>query len=1452
MSRRLNPFRILAMLGMLAILCSIRQPALADDTDLFTINPTVSDQRPNVLIILDSSANWDQTDTRNADGGPISKYVLSAMADVIDGLTDQFNVGLMMFAETGSPNDNIDGGVMRMGMRWMNSTNRTALSTFFRSIDSGYDKSNNTSMGMALAEAYYYYSGKTAYSGLGKAKRDYLGNNWSNVGASQQNAPAAMQTASNTIWNLPLPADTPLPRNALTDSSSTVYNKPITDACQKNFIIYISNGPFSDPNASNSAATTRLAAEGGNTDTILFTQNTGLQGNISDEWTRFLANPDPNNASKPIIVTYTLGVDLTTLDANGDATDNPISTGQFPNTVQLLKSVGSKNTGNGGSYWASSGGGGAAIALALNKIFAEIAAVNSVFASSTLPVSVNIRGAFLNQVYMGVFRPDANASPRWPGNVKQYSLAADATGNVFLVDKLSQSIENTTTGFVSPNVVSYWTTASTFWDNSYYPDTVVQAPLTPTTSDSPDGEFVEKGGAAEHLRSTYASTINDASSPRKLYTCIGCAADTDLSAGSPYDSSATAFATGNSSITDALLGVTATKSVTSLARSGNTVTAVSATHGFSSGQTVNIAGADQAQYDGDHTITVVDGNTFTYTITELPVSPATAASGQTLTAAKGSGSLVSITSLVLGGTNGNTVTATTSAAHNFTTGQSVTISGANEGEYDGTFAVTVTDATHFTYTIVTSPATPASTPGNVSVTRSDGTTASSAVSSIARSATTVTVSTSGNVFTGTLTCSAVTVTSAVSATYNVSGRTCTKVGNKQLTFQLSASEVAPVSPATGTILADASVTRTISSMTRPTGSGTVTVVTSAAHTFTSGDSITISGASDSLYNGVHTIAVVNATTFTFGITPQPVSPATGTITATGSGGVTRDDLINWVRGENIKLDDNPTPTATLVRGYLHGDVLHSRPAVINYNRYGQPAERDLVVFYGANDGIVHAVKGGQNDADGYEKWGFVPQEFFTKFARLYNESPIISTSDPRSYFADGPISVNAEYVTDTTHDPSNPIDRIEGTGALAQIYVGMRRGGRFYYSLDVTNPDTPIYKWKIDNATAGFEELGQTWSEAHVSKLRLANCPGTGTSGACKVLIFGGGYDAAANDPDTQGTATMGRAIYVVDALTGQLIWHTGPAASGTGSGSYVQSAGMRYAIPADLSVINSDLDVNGYDDRIYAADTGANIWRVNISDSNPANWTVYKVASLRSDNTAANARKFLFAPDIVAFDSTTDSVLIGSGDREHPFDTTVGNRFYMIKDAHEINAPAPASVITESDLCDLTANNLQGTDQALITADKTCLDTSSGWMIRLLGKDPKDPTNVSKQSPGEKTVTGATTLGGTVIFATNTPTQTTLANGQCTGSLGTALVYAVSFKDATATVDFDGSGSATQSEQFTERVGGGFPPTAIPFSVQIGSKFYEGAITGTKVVQPPSAPLGQRYRVFWNLSIDQ
>jgi hypothetical protein len=55
-----------------------------------------------------------------------------------------------------------------------------------------------------------------------------------------------------------------------------------------------------------------------------------------------------------------------------------------------------------------------------------------------------------------------------------------------------------------------------------------------------------------------------------------------------------------------------------------TITATLTAHGYTTGDTINIRGADQPEYNGDFTITVVDANEFTYTPTGSPaVTPAT-------------------------------------------------------------------------------------------------------------------------------------------------------------------------------------------------------------------------------------------------------------------------------------------------------------------------------------------------------------------------------------------------------------------------------------------------------------------------------------------------------------------------------------------------------------------------------------------------------------------------------------------------------------------------------------------------------------------------------------------------------------------------------------------------------------------------------------------------------------
>lgn len=69
-------------------------------------------------------------------------------------------------------------------------------------------------------------------------------------------------------------------------------------------------------------------------------------------------------------------------------------------------------------------------------------------------------------------------------------------------------------------------------------------------------------------------------------------------------------------------------------------------------------------------------------------------------------------------------------------------------------------------------------------------------------------------------------------------------------------------------------------LTSITRSGTTaTVTTSVAHVLTTGDTVIITGATDTLYNGTFLVTVVTSTTFTYVMTGTPaVSPAAGTIT----------------------------------------------------------------------------------------------------------------------------------------------------------------------------------------------------------------------------------------------------------------------------------------------------------------------------------------------------------------------------------------------------------------------------------------------------------------------------------------------------------------------------------------------------------------------------------------------
>ncbi len=74
---------------------------------------------------------------------------------------------------------------------------------------------------------------------------------------------------------------------------------------------------------------------------------------------------------------------------------------------------------------------------------------------------------------------------------------------------------------------------------------------------------------------------------------------------------------------------------------------------------------------------------------------------------------ISVTTLTSSGT---TATATTTAEHGLATGETTFIAGADQTDYNGTFIVTVTSTTVFTYTMLADPATDTAT-GTITTTK---------------------------------------------------------------------------------------------------------------------------------------------------------------------------------------------------------------------------------------------------------------------------------------------------------------------------------------------------------------------------------------------------------------------------------------------------------------------------------------------------------------------------------------------------------------------------------------------------------------------------------------------------------------------------------------------------------------------------------------------------------------
>ncbi|MDY7036248.1 MAG: PilC/PilY family type IV pilus protein, partial [Thermodesulfobacteriota bacterium] len=352
-------------------------------------------------------------------------------------------------------------------------------------------------------------------------------------------------------------------------------------------------------------------------------------------------------------------------------------------------------------------------------------------------------------------------------------------------------------------------------------------------------------------------------------------------------------------------------------------------------------------------------------------------------------------------------------------------------------------------------------------------------------------------------------------------------------------------------------------------------------------------------------------------------------------GVTQRDrahnLIEYIRGKETGFLGTTTMhiRSRIIDGNVWklGDIAHSTPVSIsrppdNYHLiysdasyqeyYDAFKDREMVVYVGANDGMLHAFTSWNysgaskqytkpatapvGESIGDELWAYIPQSLIPhlKWLPASNYSHV--------YYVDlKPKIFDAKIIADGTHYTDSGTTDDWGTILLA----GLRMGGKeicveddfddgsgttvyetrtFYPSyvcMDITDPRNPRLLWERT-----YQGLGMTTSRPAVIKVNEK-----------WFAVFGSGIT------DYEGSSNQPARVFVVDLKTGDSISGTTWFASGTTDGWLFQSGESNAFMNSPVSL---DKELNYNVDAIYFGesynDSGTwkgKVYRVSV----PWNW---------------------------------------------------------------------------------------------------------------------------------------------------------------------------------------------------------------------------------------------------------
>jgi type IV pilus assembly protein PilY1 len=418
----------------------------------------------------------------------------------------------------------------------------------------------------------------------------------------------------------------------------------------------------------------------------------------------------------------------------------------------------------------------------------------------------------------------------------------------------------------------------------------------------------------------------------------------------------------------------------------------------------------------------------------------------------------------------------------------------------------------------------------------------------------------------------------------------------------------------------------------------------------------------------------------------------------------RDKIIDFTRGIDA-YDEDVDANVTEERAWKLGDIFHSTPVLVgapalaladsSYTTFKQTnASRLPILLAGSNDGMLHAFR----ESDGEELWAFVPPSLLGKLKQL------TTRTGEHPFFVDSsPVAADVKIA-----------------GAWRTIVVfGLRRGGRTYHALDITDTQNPTVLWSFTDS-----KMGETWSEPAIGRVTLG--------GVVKFVAFvGGGYDTPENNQ-------TGKAFFVIDLATGAKLWEY------YNSNSSDDRVYMNFSLAGNATA--ADLTSDGLVDKVFISDVGGQVWKFDVSANNTSQWDGKRLfaAAIGQANPPASGEFYpaqgMYGAPVLAFDDALNLwVFVGTGDRNHP-NNVASNRFYAFKDTDMTNG----ATLTEANLVDVTSSP-QSAPQ--------------GWYIRL--------------NANEKVLASANVFNKIVLFTTFTPEDPSTPT-TCESGGGDAKLYAI------------------------------------------------------------------------------